>query len=324
MDKLITFYEDGKTYDVDSSKISRTKVNHINKVENQYMFYVLDKKNNRNHVFFKAKTLKEAAAMQIPYEDKDYIAIRLSNNYIERYGHSHNVFLRPAERDMAVGDKCSFGNIDNFTILAKDNVSYYVKIENDNGTKYDILHWSQANPAVVREPFENPRNDIWYSNTTISSLLHKMFYFGCDMNPEYQRGNVWTVEQEEKLIDSIFKQINIGAFVFVEKDWACNGDVVDDMYEILDGKQRLTAILHFVEGKIKYNGLCYHEMSRYNQFFFEDTQILMGELKFRDGYDKKKVLENFIRLNECGSTVDSSVIEKAKEIKSHLEGTEMK
>ena len=144
------------------------------------------------------------------------------------------------------------------------------------------------------------------------------------MNPEYQRGNVWTVEQEEKLIDSIFKQINIGAFVFVEKDWACNGDVVDDMYEILDGKQRLTAILHFVEGKIKYNGLCYHEMSRYNQFFFEDTQILMGELKFRDEYDKKKVLENFIRLNECGSTVDSSVIEKAKEIKSHLEGTEMK
>ena len=42
----------------------------------------------------------------------------------------------------------------------------------------------------------------------------------------------------------------------------------------------------------------------------------MGELNFRNkSYDKKEVLENFIRLNESGSSMDKEIIEKAKRMK---------
>lgn len=312
------FYEDGKTYEVEPEKVSKTKVNHINKVGNRYLFYVFDRSRNRNHVFFGAKTLKDAVSIHIPYENPDYIEITLKNNFISTYSHSRNVFTRPAVRDIPIGEKCIFGNLQNCIILGKNNVSYYVKIADDpNNIKYDVVHWSHVVPVMKREYFENPRNNIRYYNTTISDLMHKMFYFGCDMNPDYQRGNVWTAEQEEKLIDSVFKQINIGAFIFAHKDWAKNHEIVDDMFEIVDGKQRLTAILHFIEGKIKYNGLYYHEMHNFNRNFFEDTQVLVGEIEFRNGiYNKQEILENFIRLNECGSSMNKDVIEHAKALKS--------
>ena len=313
------FYENGKEYEVSDDKLSNTRANHIKKVGNQYMFFLRDKKNDCYHVFFKANTLKEALLMPIPYEDKDYIEITLTNHYIDTYSHSKNVFKRPEIRDISIGDKCSFGNIHNCTILGKNDVSYYVKIEDNGKLRYDVIHWSQVVEEKQRIAFENPRNNITYSNTTISNLLHKMFLFGCDMNPEYQRGNVWTVEQEEKLIDSIFKQINIGSFIFAERYW-CNGQkVIGDMYEIVDGKQRLTAILHFIEGKIKYNGLYYHEMHNYNRNFFEDSQIMVGEISFKNGYNKKEVIENFIRLNECGSTMKGNIIEQAKKIMKEIE-----
>lgn len=315
----MVFYENGKTYDVTKDKIVDTRENDIKKVGNKYVFFLHDKRHDRYHVFFKANTLKEAVSIPIPYEDKDYIEITLFNNYINMYGHSKNVFKRPETRDIQIGEKCSFGNIHNCTVLGKNDVSYYLKIEKENGKlSYDVVHWFYVVKENTNDFFENPKKNIFYKNTTISDLLHKLFYFGCDMNPDYQRGNVWTKEQEEKLIDSIFKQINIGSFIFAEREWNNGCDVIGDMYEIVDGKQRLTAILHFIEGKIKYNGMYYHEMHNYNRSFFEDTQIMVGEISFRNGYNKKEVLENFIRLNECGSTMNNDIIKNAKELMEEM------
>ena len=75
---------------------------------------------------------------------------------------------------------------------------------------------------------------------------------------------------------------------------------------------------YFIEGKIKYNGMYYHEMHNYNRSFFEDTQIMVGEISFRNGYNKKEVLENFIRLNECGSTMNNDIIKNAKELMEEM------
>ena len=48
---------------------------------------------------------------------------------------------------------------------------------------------------------------INFNNSTIESLLHTYYNFGINMNPDYQRDYVWTMEDKLLLIDSIFNNI---------------------------------------------------------------------------------------------------------------------
>ena len=58
------------------------------------------------------------------------------------------------------------------------------------------------------------------------------------VNRRYQRKLVWTLEEKQKLIDSILKDYPIPAILLAEKE---------GRYEIIDGLQRLHAILSFIE-----------------------------------------------------------------------------
>jgi hypothetical protein len=75
---------------------------------------------------------------------------------------------------------------------------------------------------------------LWinFSNMSVSSIISKYLYFGVDMCPSYQRDYKWSDEQNEALIDSLFKNIEIGKFVFVQLPWKHESYG----YEVLDGK----------------------------------------------------------------------------------------
>lgn len=61
------------------------------------------------------------------------------------------------------------------------------------------------------------------------------------VNRRYQRKLVWTLEEKQKLIDSILKKYPIPAILLAEKEGKAGE------YEIIDGLQRLHAILSFIE-----------------------------------------------------------------------------
>jgi hypothetical protein len=60
-------------------------------------------------------------------------------------------------------------------------------------------------------------------------------------NTEYQRSEVWNVNKKQKLIDSIFKEYNIG-MIFLRKN-------ENNSFEVLDGQQRLKSIFQFIENE---------------------------------------------------------------------------
>ncbi|WP_036318259.1 DUF262 domain-containing protein, partial [Microbacterium sp. B24] len=59
------------------------------------------------------------------------------------------------------------------------------------------------------------------------------------VNRRYQRKLVWTLEEKQKLIESVLKQYPVPAILLAEKG--------DDGYEIIDGLQRLHALMSFME-----------------------------------------------------------------------------
>jgi len=74
-----------------------------------------------------------------------------------------------------------------------------------------------------------------------------------DLQPNFQRGEVWSIPKKRKLIDSILRGWRIPPVHVIE-----NKDYVD---EVLDGQQRLATIRDFMQDKIRIDGF----LSPYNE-----------------------------------------------------------
>lgn len=92
-------------------------------------------------------------------------------------------------------------------------------------------------------------NNLQVQNLTIETLYK---YYKSDrllVNRRYQRKLVWTVEEKEAFIDSI--SIDYPVPLFLVAEVAHKGNQV---YEIIDGMQRLNAIMDFLEGEFPLHG----------------------------------------------------------------------
>ena len=75
---------------------------------------------------------------------------------------------------------------------------------------------------------------------TIADL--QAMYKKLELNPPYQRRPVWKTKQRQLLLASIFNGIPIPALIFHKQKIGKK-----EVYNVLDGKQRIETILHFIE-----------------------------------------------------------------------------
>jgi hypothetical protein len=76
--------------------------------------------------------------------------------------------------------------------------------------------------------------------TTVQSVYSMFRENKLFVNRRYQRKLVWTLEEKQRLIESIMKRYPIPAILIAERK-------TGDGYEIIDGLQRLHAIISFIE-----------------------------------------------------------------------------
>lgn len=89
----------------------------------------------------------------------------------------------------------------------------------------------EANEEFISPEPVTAKADVWH----IFQLTKKKL----NLTPSYQRGDVWRTGDRQKLIESILRGIPLPSIILLRKGGAAPDDVVD-------GKQRLTAILRFV------------------------------------------------------------------------------
>lgn len=124
-----------------------------------------------------------------------------------------------------------------------------------------------------------------------------------DLNPWFQRGDVWKKDQKAKLVDSFISKTPIPAIYLElykkEKNF--------DYYRVIDGKQRLTALFEFVEGgfALEYEGQ--PEKSDFKgkkwsgelelQEVFESSQLSVFILDTTNCTDEeRKIIERYVFL----------------------------
>lgn len=135
------------------------------------------------------------------------------------------------------------------------------------------------------------------------------------MNTYYQRGYVWTKEDKELLIDSVFNNIDIGKFVLVhlsDYEYLERGR----SYEILDGKQRLSTLIEFYENRFPYKGKYYNDLSYKDKRTFNRLTISVANVHETD---KKTVLKYFLMLNRTGRSMDKTYLDKVEQMLKNME-----
>lgn len=139
----------------------------------------------------------------------------------------------------------------------------------------------------------------------------------------YQRNFVWSREENQNLIHSIYENIECGKILVCSKEF----DEIEEMYEkgerelsffdIVDGKQRLNAILKFLTNEYPdKNGNYWKDFSRRAQRKFEDSQsfTFCELIKATD----KQVLTQFLKLNFTGIPQSKEHLEFIKGLRKEV------
>lgn len=115
---------------------------------------------------------------------------------------------------------------------------------------------------------ENNNADLSIKGESIQSLygyyLSKTFL----VNRRYQRKLVWTIDEKRSFIDSIMKGYPVPLVLLAEKN-----DASSRKLEIIDGMQRLNALMSFIEQEFDVNG------SYFDLDTMADTKLLKDEDK---------------------------------------------
>lgn len=193
-------------------------------------------------------------------------------------------------------------------------------------------------------PFGKQKRRISFYNSDIQSLLWKMGYaaysgkyieserdwqkinfdpYVVDINGDkqyYQRGLVWTLEQKQLLIDSIYNDIEIGKFLLRYNAWSrMEKEEIETgtmhSFDCVDGKQRLNTILEFVQGKFAdSHGNYWDDLStNAHRRFLNYGNLSHGELP--ETATDEDVIDNFLTLNFTGIPMSKEHIEYVKTIK---------
>lgn len=223
----------------------------------------------------------------------------------------------PNSRKFSVGELVNFGSHPNAKIEAvyENNRVYKVRCwgtysEYGRQVERDVFHyvnWTQLLPLSAfkdrSETVVNRDVHLNYSNMVVDSIL-STYYNGIDMNPEYQRDFVWSAEDKVALIDSIFNNRSIGSYIL-----CFNGYGKEVIYEVLDGKQRIQALVDFFEDKFRYKGKLYTEMSQTDRNWFENFEFPRAKVEKPTREQKIKI---FIHVNTTGRHMEKEHLDKVK------------
>lgn len=229
--------------------------------------------------------------------------------------------------EFKIGDRVVYGVLKESIVdyISDDKKVYGLKCiatDNNYGNPYDyetyrVCGWHEIRPITHGTTNFGSNQDVRinFVNSEIESLIHKYYAFGVNMNPDYQRGYVWELSDKQLLIDSIFNNIDIGKFAFIHLDYKKLNETGYG-YEILDGKQRLNAIIDFYENRFPYKGVYYNDLSGKDKRIFKSHNIVQGEVSETK---RKDVLKYFLMLNRTGKSMDQGQLDKVEKMLEECE-----
>ena len=184
--------------------------------------------------------------------------------------------------------------------------------------EYKNSNISEVNRFGQLTVWKGQEIEIVKVDTDLSKIYRKYAEEEIDLNPEYQRELVWTDKQKQEYILAILKQKAKITPVIIEK-LTEQGTV---LYEILDGKQRLTALFDYIDNKYPLQtGEYFKDLSAKDMNVITQTRVSYTRIT---SYKECDVpldfkLTYFLEINALGTKITDEHIEKIENKLKELE-----
>lgn len=167
-----------------------------------------------------------------------------------------------------------------------------------------VLTNNQAD-ALVR-PLAQSSYAVDYPWTSLERTLQNYQQdYGLDLAPDFQRGHVWTPEQQARYIENVYRGVVPPETMVIQfnaphwDDFDYEGELPREI-QIIDGLQRLTAVRQYLAGEVRpfgkhvsdFDGTKY-SMKRWNVYRFKFS---MHQFKTR-----ANLLQHYLDLNAGGT-----------------------
>jgi hypothetical protein len=247
-------------------------------------------------------TKRKIQAVAEPKTYQEYADAALKEFY--RMSREHQIPV--ANHGMQVGDMVQQGRDGTARIedLLEDGRIIHLSYE-DKGERGDKPYdnhrrlprfswWVHVDPLapLTETSFYRPRTRTQFRQLQMNMLLHTCYSRGLVDSPKYQRDYTWTLADKQRLIRSVFNRSDIGKFIFLEYH--------DKMeYEVVDGKQRLRALMDYYENRFEFEGKTYQQLSWYDKHAFGDLNVQITELD-ENYITESDILWLFLSVNAAG------------------------
>lgn len=133
---------------------------------------------------------------------------------------------------------------------------------------------------------------------------------GIDLDPDFQRGHVWTEAQQVRFVEFILRGGQSGKLIlFNQPSWRHGEIREDEPMQLVDGKQRLTAARRFMANEIRAFGTLLGE--------FQERRLPLNvhfDFKVNDLKTRAEVLQWYLDLNDGGVVHAASEIDRVRRL----------
>jgi len=166
----------------------------------------------------------------------------------------------------------------------------------------DIPQFTQAGNYEVSVAWQYLKEWI---NRNADDFNSGVFKGKFEMDPDFQRGHVWSESQQIRYIEFVLQGGHSSKVIYWNhpgwmKSW--NGDMV-----LVDGKQRLSAVLRFLDDEIPAFGSLRSEYSDSMRIVHAEFRMNVNDLKTR-----AEVLQWYLDLNAGGVVHTSAELNKVR------------
>ena len=278
----------------------------------------------------KDKLLKEALERGFRVGDKVFVKSGLINKY-----------TNSEERKVAVN---IIRIVNDDTVIVKDEYGKEHELATDN-IRIDINKIG-SNPFVEKSWREDIRLSLMPigsimsyinvnmhcpSKTESPTIINGVEVKEVNFNPyviingkkiHYQRPFCWSLEDKQKLIESIYEDNNCGNIVLREKSWKTVEDLISNgenevaFWDVVDGKQRLDALISFINDGFKdFHGNFFSDLSEYAQRKFRNSSAF-GFVKLHENVTDEDTIKIFLHINSSGKQMPEEHLNKIKKLTS--------
>jgi len=158
------------------------------------------------------------------------------------------------------------------------------------------------------------RSGAYQVNVPLNYVEEEINHFindnGLQLNPDFQRGHVWTKKQQIAFVEFLLRGGKSSKIIYFNcPSWFNDNNESDyNDFVVVDGLQRLTAVLAFVHNEIPVFNAYYKD---YEGGIPIDINLIFN---VNDLKTKAEVLKWYIEINSGGTPHTDSEIEKVKSL----------